>query len=124
MMLMNVAIRASRRHRAEAVASFISRTAMLQEAPVAHLDTLLQSLICNESHHILAGDVATQDPTQLTVAEAHNIGDGITVIRRGHMVPTRAVAEVLDKYPVLRATALQCDWFVSIYLYIYLSMYI
>jgi hypothetical protein len=53
---------------------------MLRQAPVANLATMLQSMISNETHNILAGDVATQDPAQLTAADAETIGDGITSI--------------------------------------------
>jgi hypothetical protein len=110
-MLMDAALRASKRRRAAAVATFISRTEMLREAPLAHLDTLLQSTICTSSLRVLAGAVATQDPAQLAAAEADIIGKGIRSIVRGHKVPARAVAELLEKYPVLCATAQQLPWF-------------
>jgi hypothetical protein len=84
---------------------------MLREAPVANLATMLQSMISKKRHNILASDVATLVPAELTAADARVIGDGITSIRRGHAVPTKAVQEVLAQYPVLRAAAQQCPWF-------------
>jgi hypothetical protein len=110
-MLMNAEQQASKRHRAEAVAAFISRTAMLRDAPLAHLDTMLQSLICSRGLRVLAGAAATQDPAQLMAAEADIIGEGIMSIIRSQMMPAKAIAEVLDRYPVLRSTAQHCAWF-------------
>jgi hypothetical protein len=109
-MMMNAALKASKARRAEVVAAFISRTAMLREAPLANLHAILQSMICKDGHNLMASNVATQDLAQLTMADARTIGDGITAIRRSHMVPAKAVAEVLAKYAVLQATAHQCAW--------------
>ena len=110
-MLMDAALQAAKAKRKEAVATFFSRTAMLREAPMANLATMLQSMISNESHSILAGDVATQDPAHLTAADAEAIGDGITSIRRVHFAPTKAVQEVFAQYAALRVTAQLCPWF-------------
>jgi hypothetical protein len=110
-MLMDAALQAAKAKRAEAVAAFVSHTAMLREAPVANLATMLQSMISNEGHSILASDVATQDPAQLTAADVQTIGDGITSIRRVHFAPTKAVQEAFAQYPVLRVMAQQCPWF-------------
>jgi hypothetical protein len=70
-MLMNAALKASRRYRAEAVATFFSRSDMLREAPLAHLSTMLQSLICKESQDVVAGNVAIQDPAADRDRSAH-----------------------------------------------------
>jgi hypothetical protein len=84
---------------------------MLRDAPAANLGSLLRALVCNKSNNLLVGDVATQDPAQLTAADAVAIADGITTIRRAHVAPANAVAEVLDKYHALRTMAQQCVWF-------------
>jgi hypothetical protein len=110
-MLIRAADDVKRARRGEAVAAFISHTEMLRDAPAANLDVLLRSLVCNESHDLLAGDVSTQDPAQLTAADACTIANGITTIRRGHVSTANAVAEVLDKYRVMRTMAEQCVWF-------------
>ncbi len=110
-MLMNAALSVKKARRAEVAATFILRTEMLRDAPAANLGPLLRSLVCNESHDLLAGDVATQDPAQLTAADACTIADGITTMRRGHVSTANAVAEVLDKYHALRTMAEQCVWF-------------
>jgi hypothetical protein len=110
-MLIRAALDVKKARRGEAVATFISRTEMLRNAPAANLGLLLQSLVCNKSHDLLAGDVATQDPNQLTAADAHTIAHGITTIRHAHVSPASAVAEVLDKYHALRTMAQQCVWF-------------
>jgi hypothetical protein len=110
-MLMDAALKAPKAQRKEAVATFIARTAMLREASVANLATMLQSMISKKRHNILAGDVATQATAELTAADARVIGDGITSIRRGHVVPTKVVQEVLAQYPVLRTAVQQYPWF-------------
>jgi hypothetical protein len=110
-MLMNAALDASKARRAEAVAAFVSCTEALRKAPLVHLDILLHYMICKKSLKVLAGDISTHDPAQLTAADAETIGDGITRIRRGHVAPVKAVAEVFAKYDVLRATAQLCPWF-------------
>jgi hypothetical protein len=110
-MLMSAALSAKKARRAEVAATFILRTEMLRDAPAANLGPLLRSLVCNESHDLLAGDVATQDPAQLTAADARTIANGITTIRRGHVSTANAVAEVLDKYRVMRTMVEQCVWF-------------
>jgi hypothetical protein len=110
-MLMNAALSVKKARRAEVAATFISRTEMLRDAPAANLGPLLRSLVCCESHDLLAGDVATQDPAQLTAVDACTIANGITAICRGHVSTANAVAEVLDKYRVIRTMAEQCVWF-------------
>jgi hypothetical protein len=116
-MLMDAARKAKRNRRAKAIATFVSRTAMLREAPLAHLGIVLQSIICKESRASmisvapLAGDVGTQDPALLSAADAGKIADGISSIRRSHTVLAKVVAEVFTQYVVLRATAQQCAWF-------------
>jgi hypothetical protein len=114
-MLMNAALDASKAHRADAVATFVSCTEVLREAPLVHLDALLTSMICKKRlkvNQLIAGDdVSTQDPAQLTAADAETIGDGIISIRRGHVAPVKAVAEVFAKYDVLCVTARKCPWF-------------
>ena len=102
-MLMNAALSVKKARRAEVAATFILRTEMLRDAPAANLDVLLRLLVCNESHDLLAGDVATQDPAQLTAADARTIANGITTIRRGHVSRANAFGEVLEKYHVIRA---------------------
>jgi hypothetical protein len=110
-MLIRAALDVNKARRGEAVATFILRTEMLRDSPAANLGLLLQSLVCNESHDLLAGDVATQDPKQLTAADAETIADGITTISRAHVSPATAIAEILDKYHALRTMAQQCVWF-------------
>jgi hypothetical protein len=110
-MLMNAANKAPKAQRSETVAAFVSRTAMLREAPLAQLATLLHSVICKKRHRLLARDVAIEDPAQLTAADAETIGDGMTAIMRGHVSPAKAADEIRAKYPVLRAVARQCTWF-------------
>jgi hypothetical protein len=110
-LLMNAVLGAKKARRAEVAATFILRTGMLRDAPAANLGPLLRLLVCNESHDLLAGDVATQDPAQLTVADARTIAKGIATIRRGHVSTANAVAEVLDKYRVMRTMVDQCVWF-------------
>jgi hypothetical protein len=110
-MLMNAALGVSKARRAEAIATFVSHTVMLQEAPLANLTTILQTMICNRSFHLLASDVPTQDPAQLTMADAEKIGIAISSIRRGHVAPAPAVEEVLATYAVLRTMAQQYAWF-------------
>jgi hypothetical protein len=108
---MNAALKPKKPRRREAVAVFISRTAMLREAPLANLTVVLQSIVCKESLNTLPGDVPTEDPPRLTAVDAETIGEAITLIRRSHSVPEKAVGAVLSKYTVLRATARQCAWF-------------
>ncbi len=110
-MLVNAALSVKKARRAEVAATFISRTEMLRDAPAANLGPLLRLLVCNESSDLLAGDVATQDPAQLTAVDACTIANGITTIRRGHVSTANAVAEVLDKYHVIRRMVEQCVWF-------------
>jgi hypothetical protein len=110
-MLMHVALKAPKAHRAKAVAKFVLRTAMLREAPLANLPTVLETMISKDCHNILAGDVATQGLAQLTASDAKTIGDGITTIRRRHFAPANAVEDIFNQYNVLRATAQQCPWF-------------
>jgi hypothetical protein len=82
-----------------------------REAPLANFQTLLKTIICKKSFRLLAADVATQDPAQLTAADATTIANGISTIMRGHVTPLNAVSEILTQYPVLRATSEQCAWF-------------
>jgi uncharacterized membrane protein YhdT len=110
-MLVDAALKVSRSNRAAAVATFMSHTSMLREAPLANLATVLRSMICSGNKDVLARDVAIEDPAQLTVQDAAAIGDGISSIRRGHMAPGSALAEILTMYPALRATARQSAWF-------------
>jgi hypothetical protein len=91
-MLIRAALDVKKARRGEAVATFISRTEMLRNAQAANLGLLLQSLVCNESHDLLAGDVATQNPNQLTAADAETIADGTTAIRHAQVSPANAVA--------------------------------
>jgi hypothetical protein len=108
---MDVALSATKARRKRSVATDILRTEMLRHAPLANIGTMLQCFACKEARRLFPGSVETQDPAQLTAAEAATIGEGITVIRLGHMVPERALAEIFHTYPVLRATADQCVWF-------------
>ena len=78
---------------------------------MANLETLLKTMIGEKSFSLLAGEVPTEDPAQLTVADAKTIAYGVTAIVRGHVVPANAIAEVLAQYRVLRETAEQCPWF-------------
>ena len=78
---------------------------------MANLETLLKTMIGEKSFSLLAGEVPTEDPAQLTVADAKTIAYGVTAIVRGHVVPANAIAEVLAQYRVLRETAEQCSWF-------------
>ena len=109
---MNAALKPKKPRRREAVAVFISHTAMLREAPLANLTVILSSVVCKESGlYTLPGDVPTDDPSRLTAVDAETIGEAISLIRRSHSVPEKAVGAVLSKYTVLRTTARQCAWF-------------
>ena len=112
-LLMHAAHRAKKAQRKQAIATDVRRMEMLRHAPLANISTLLQWLISKETHRLLAGNVGTRDPAQLTAADAATIGEGITLIRRGHMVPERALLEIFSTYPVLRETAERCVWFES-----------
>ncbi len=121
-MLVNAVLSVKKSRRAEVAATFILRTEMLRDVPAANLSPLLRLLVCNQSRDLLAGDVATQDPAQLTAADACTIANGITTIRRGHVSTANAVAEVLDKYHALRTMVEQCVWFEPMLVAVLLSL--
>jgi len=110
-MLLHAMPNAGKAARAAAVSNFVAQTAVLRDAPLAHLSTVLKTMLARGGSGLTAGNVATLDPAALTKAEARTIGEGVAPILRGHTVPADAADELLRQYSALRATAESCAWF-------------
>jgi hypothetical protein len=110
-MLVHAALGAKKAARAAVVAKFAWQTAALRDAPLAHLDTIMQTMLAQGGHSLTATNVATLDPRALTLADGKTIGEGVAPILRGHTIPAAAVDELVSKYAALLATAQTCAWF-------------
>jgi hypothetical protein len=110
-MLVHAALEAKKLARGAAVSKFALQTVALRDAPLAHLDTILRTMLAEGGHSLTAADVVKLDPKALTVADGKIIGEGVTPILRGHTVPANAVDELVSKYAALTSTAQTCVWF-------------
>ncbi len=84
---------------------------MLRSSPLAHLDTILQTMLAKGGHSLTDADVMTLDPMALTAAAAKTVGESVTPILRDHTGPANAVDELLSKYAARLLTVQTCAWF-------------
>ena len=107
--LMDAVEAAKRGQQANAVHEFVSQSTMLQDARIAHIDTLLTKILERRFHNPRA--VAQAEPALLSEADAQAIGESVKAIRLGHNKPSQAVDELLRNYEALRIAAENTPWF-------------
>jgi hypothetical protein len=99
----------ARKRQAAAVAKFVMRTEMFNDAGFGHVCDMLKSIVGNEFHKVRV--VAATDPALFTHAEATAIGESCKAIRLRHLHPETAVDELLHNYVALRTFSRSNAWF-------------
>ena len=84
---------------------------MLQDAPIAHVATLLSAIIKRQFFN--PRQVSCVEPASLSERDAAAIGESVKAVRLGHNMPSKANDELLRTYEALRVAAEQSPWFRS-----------
>jgi hypothetical protein len=107
--LMDMILKTRKNQQAAVLRTFVSQCAMLQDAPIAHVGTLLRAMIKRQFHN--PKEVVHAEPTVLSDADAHAIGASVTAIYLGHNMPSKATEELLGTFAALRKAADEAPWF-------------
>jgi hypothetical protein len=107
--LMDMILKTRKNQQAAVLRTFVSQCAMLQDAPIAHVGTLLRAMIKRQFHN--PKEVVHAEPTVLSDADAHAIGASVTAIYLGHNMPSKATEELLGTFAALRKASDEAPWF-------------